>query len=476
MEKTDENIRIMDEKEIFQYEKLILTPIKELVPKLAIPTVISMMITMIYNLVDAFFVGKIGTSASASTGILLSVQAIFQAVGFMFGHGSGSNISVQLGMGKKKEANKIAALGFFSAMVISVIPMILGLIYIDQLMRALGSTETILPYARSYGFYILISGPALTLSCVLNNIMRYEGKAFFAMIGLVSGGVINMFFDPILMFGLNMGINGAGLSTAISQYISLGILYYMFFSKKTITEIKFLNFEWNVVRFFRIIKNGLPSLIRQSLNSISTMALNICAMPYGDSAIAAMAIVGRVAMFIGSTMVGIGQGFQPVSAFNYGAKKYTRIRKAFWFTFIIGETVLGIMAIVGMFFPGEIVRVFRDDDSVVRIGRIALMYQCVAIIVQPMGIVTNMLFQSIGKSKIASFTASLRTGLCYIPTIIILPKFLGLTGVECSQMISDILTTLICLPFTIVFLAKLPREDEEVELDRQYIESKKVEK
>ncbi|WP_207640155.1 MATE family efflux transporter [Lachnobacterium bovis] len=472
MEDIKETTRIMDEKELSQYEKLILTPIKKLIPKLAIPTVISMMITMIYNLVDAFFVGKIGTSASASTGILLSVQAIFQAVGFMFGHGSGSNISVQLGMGKRNEANKIAALGFFSAIVVSIVPMFFGLIFIDDFMRALGSTETILPYARSYGFYILISGPALTLSCILNNIIRYEGKAFFAMIGLVSGGVLNMFFDPIFMFGLNMGIHGAGLSTAISQYISLGILYYMFWSKKTITEIKFCNFEWNTVCFCRIIKNGLPSLIRQSLNSVSTMTLNICAMPYGDSAIAAMAIVGRVAMFIGSTMVGIGQGFQPVSAFNYGAKKYKRIRKAFWFTFFIGEGVLGIMAIMGMFFPAEIVRVFRNDDKVVEIGRITLMYQCIAIIAQPMSIVTNMLFQSIGKSKIASFTAALRSGICYIPTLIILPKFIGLTGVECAQMISDIMTTLICLPFTVYFFARLPRKDEEVELDRQYMVSK----
>ena len=231
----------MDAKERKQYDQLIRTPIVKIIPVLAIPTVISMMIGMIYNLVDAYFVGMLGTSAAAAIGILMSIQAVFQAVGFMCGHGSGSRISVLLEKGKKELADVYASTGFLASIVASSIITILAMIMISPLMVFLGSTKTILPYARIYGFYILLSGPALSASCVLNNIMRYEGKASLAMVGLVSGGVLNMIGDPIFMFGLKMGIHGAGLSTALSQYISFGILLYMFISKKTMTSISLKN-------------------------------------------------------------------------------------------------------------------------------------------------------------------------------------------------------------------------------------------
>ncbi len=458
----------MDEKERKQYEKLVLTEINHLIPLLAVPTVISMMITMIYNLVDAYFVGRLGTSASASIGILVSVQSVFQAIGFMFGHGSGSRISVQLGNGRKEEADRIASIGFAAALLISVIAALLGLLFLTPLMRALGSTKTILPYACRYGFYILISAPALSLSCVLNNIMRYEGKAFYAMIGLVSGGVLNMIGDPILMFGLHMGIDGAGLSTALSQYISLMILGFMFLSGKTITSISLRNLEWNPDRLLHIVKNGTPSLIRQSLNSISAMALNLGAMPYGDAAIAAMAIVGRLAMFMGAAMIGIGQGFQPVSAYNYGAKKYKRIRQSFRFTMISSEILMVLIGGVMFLFPHAIVRIFRDDPEVIAIGIVALRFQCCAMILQPLCIVTNMLFQSIGQSGVASFVASLRSGIYYIPAVMILPRFLGITGIESAQMTADILSALTCVPFLIQFFRRLPKMDEETALDRMY--------
>ena len=220
----------MTEKERRQYEKLVLTPVEKLIPALAVPTVISMMVTMIYNLVDAFFVGKLGTSASAAIGIVLGVQSIIQAFGFMLGHGSGSLISFHLGKGNREHADMLLATSFFTAMGFSVLLSLFCFSFLTPLMRQMGSTDTILPFSRNYATYILISGPALMCSCVLNNVMRYEGKAVLAMVGLVSGGVLNMIGDPILMFGLGLGIDGAGLSTAISQYISFGILLYMFLS------------------------------------------------------------------------------------------------------------------------------------------------------------------------------------------------------------------------------------------------------
>ena len=455
-------------KEQQQYRKLVMTPVEKLIPRLAVPTIFSMMITMIYNLVDAYFVGKLGTSASAAIGVVLGVQSIFQAFGFMMGHGAGSQISVRLGEGDRDAADRLFSTAFFHALVISVIVGVLGLIGLEPLMRLMGSTDTILPFSKNYGFYILISGPALVGSCVLNNVMRYEGRAVLAMFGLVTGGVLNMIGDPILMFGLGLGIDGAGLSTAISQYISFGILLYMVFSKRTISRLSLRYRSNDPDVTLSIMRVGFPSLIRQMLNSLATITLNHCAMPYGDAAIAAMAIVGRIVMFIGSAMIGLGQGFQPVSAYNYDARKFKRLRDSFYFTVKAGMAVLGILAIFGFMFPGPVVQLFRDDPRVVEIGSRALRFQCIAVVMQPFSVTANMMFQSIGRSKEASFMAMLRSGLYYIPSLLILPLFLGLTGIECAQMVSDILTTLTCIPFVVRFMRETPEEDQVSEIDRLY--------
>ena len=390
------------------------------------------------------------------------------AFGFMMGHGAGSQISVRLGEGDRDAADRLFSTAFFHALVISVIVGVLGLIGLEPLMRLMGSTDTILPFSKNYGFYILISGPALVGSCVLNNVMRYEGRAVLAMFGLVTGGVLNMIGDPILMFGLGLGIDGAGLSTAISQYISFGILLYMVFSKRTISRLSLRYRSNDPDVTLSIIRVGFPSLIRQMLNSIATITLNHCAMPYGDAAIAAMAIVGRIVMFIGSAMIGLGQGFQPVSAYNYGARKFKRLRDSFYFTVKAGMAVLGILAIFGFMFPGPVVQLFRDDPRVVEIGSRALRFQCIAVVMQPFSVTANMMFQSIGRSKEASFMAMLRSGLYYIPSLLILPLFLGLTGIECAQMVSDILTTLTCIPFVVRFMRETPDEDQISEIDRLY--------
>lgn len=459
----------MSEKERLQYEKLVLTPIGKLIPSLAIPTVISMMVTMIYNLVDAFFVGKLGTSASAAIGIVLGVQSIIQAFGFMLGHGAGSLISIQLGRGNRKAADRLLSTSFFTAAGFSIVLSAVCFCFLHTLMRLMGSTETILPYSSNYAAYILISGPALMCSCVLNNVMRYEGKAVFAMVGLVAGGVLNMIGDPILMFGLGLGIDGAGLSTAISQYISFGILLYMFLSGRTITRISIRSYTRDIHELLAILKVGFPSLIRQMLNSLSTMTLNNCAMPYGDAAIAAMSIVGRISMFIGSAMIGLGQGFQPVSAFNFGAKKYGRLREAFSFTVKTGTIILGTLGILGMIMPEAVVHLFRDDPEVVIIGATALRFQCIAVFMQAFSVSANMMFQSIGRSREASFLATLRSGLFYIPLLIILPRFAGLLGIQSAQLWSDLLTTLVCVVFVTRFFKEIPREDQQAEIDSAYL-------
>ena len=422
---------------------------------------------MVYNLVDAYFVGKINTSASAAIGIVMSVQSVFQAFGFMYGQGSGSKIARLLAAGKKEEADKTLTLGVSASLLSGIILTLMGFIFLDDLINLM-ATATIFPYAKTYALYILISGPVLAVSCVLNNVLRYEGRAFFAMFGLVSGGVLN----PILMFNYGLGIKGAAISTMVSQIVSLCILLYMFLSHKAISSIRpsYLMLPAGEIfkRVFEIIKTGFPSLLRQLCATISTMVLNAVSKPFGDAAIAAMTIDGRVLMFIGSTMIGIGQGFQPVSAFNYGSGKYKRVREACFATWRAGTILMTMLATLGFLFSAEIIRVFRDDDMVVYYGIPALRFMCIAVVVQPISVVGNMLFQSIGEARKASILSMLRSGLCYIPLLIVLPLFMGFLGIQCSQMCADILSALISIPFLLKFFSGLPKEDKHTEQDEKY--------
>lgn len=444
-----------------QYRKMTETPVNKLVISLGIPTTISMLVTNIYNMADTYFVSDINNSASGAIGVVFALMAIIQAFGFMYGHGAGSNIGRLLGAKNIKRAGVFAstslALGLLSGLVISV----LGLSLQKPFMRLLGSTETILPYACDYSRYILLAAPIMVASCVLNNILRYEGKASFAMIGLVSGGLINIFGDFMLIRVLDMGVAGAGIATACSQCISFIILLVPFLNGGTQSKlsVKLLTRELKVIG--SIIAIGLPSLMRQGLNSISTMILNKCAAPYGDAAIAAMSIVTRVVGCLFCVGLGIGQGFQPVAGFNYGAKKYKRVKSSYRFTYLFGTALLALTALIGFSFAGTIVSFFRNDPTVIAIGTKALRYQAVSLLFVPMTVTGNMLFQSCGKSGRATFLAMTRSGLYFIPAIIILSRLLGLTGIEISQAIADVLAAFTTLPIVLSFLKSLPNDEEE---------------
>ena len=438
-----------------QYEMMTEKPVPSLIIRLGIPTMISMFVTTLYNMADAYFVGQINTAASGATGVVLGLMAILQAMGFMFGHGSGSIISRKLGAKEIEEAKKYSATGFFSALFIGFMILILGTIFLTPLMLLLGSTETILPYAKTYAMCILCAAPALVSSCVLNNILRYEGRAVFAMIGLTSGGIVNIFLDALFMQKMNMGILGAGLATAISQYLSWLLLLTVFLLKKTQTSLAFKYARFNRATLWNIISTGLPSLARQGLASISTMVLNNAAGVYGDAAIAAMAIANRVCMFIFSAILGIGQGFQPVAGFNFGAKKYTRVRQGFFFTLFFGSVMLGIAAYLVFINAGFCIQVFRDDPEVIAIGIPALRAQCIGLLFVPFQVCNNMMFQSIGYRFNATFLSSLRNGLYFIPILVLASVFFGLPGIQVSQAVADVMTSLTCIPFTVSFFVKI---------------------
>ena len=449
-----------DDRSALQFRRMTETPIPQLVLSLAAPTILSMLITSIYNLADTFFVGQISTSASGAVGIVSSLMAILQALGFMLGHGSGSIISRSLGSQNTDAATRFASTSFFTALVFGGIITAAGLLTLPDFMMLLGSTETILPHACAYARYILLAAPIMMSSLVMNNILRYEGKASFAMIGLVTGGLLNIALDPLFIFGLGMGTAGAGLATALSQTISFCILLSMFLRGKTVSQFRLSAVTREARDFGRILLGGAPSFGRQGLNSIGGMLLNLAARSHGDAAVAGMSIVSRIFMFIISVAIGVGQGLQPVASFNYGARKYRRVRQAAIFT--IEAAFCMLVVLVGLcWVNGDVlVRLFRDDPAVTAVALPAFHYQCLAMLLQPIIVVANMTFQSVGASGRATFLACCRQGVFFIPLILILPRTHGLFGVEICQPIADVLTFLVSLPFLLAFLQQLGRMDD----------------
>ena len=446
-----DNMSVLDR----QYKEMTETSVEKLILRLSVPTIISMLVTNIYNMADTFFVGKLGTSASAAIGIVFSLMTINQALGFMCGHGCGSNISRKLGNKQGDEAIKFASTGFFMSLFLGVLIMIIGIIFMEPLLRIMGSTDTIMPYAKSYGICILLSAPFMTGSCVLNNVLRYEGKAALAMVGLTLGGVLNIIGDPIFIFVLNMGTLGAGISTAVSQVISFFVLLSMFGGDRTVSRLRFSAISWDIKDILNILYTGLPSLIRQGMMSVSTMVLNYMSMPYGDAAIAAMSIVSRVCNFIFAIALGISQGFQPVSAFNFGAKKFKRVKRAFIFCCGLSMIILGILSVLSLIFSGHIIGLFRNDADVIGVGTFALRAQCIVLFVSPITLAASMMFQGAGENLASSIASFLRSGITFIPMVAILPRFFGIYGIQLAQPVADVISFVIVMPLIVRFFKKI---------------------
>lgn len=444
-----------------QYNRMTQTPIPRLILSLAIPTIISMLVTALYNMADTYFVSQLGTSASGAVGIVFSLMALIQAVGFMLGMGSGALISALLGRQQTQEADKVASTGFFSALAFGLALTVLGLFFLDGMMWLLGSTPTILPFARDYAKYILFGAPVMCASFVLNNILRAEGRAVFSMVGLTLGGVLNILLDPIFIFTLGLGISGAAIATLISQCIGFCLLLLWFLLKKTSAKISLRLVSRRPETYLQILKTGFPSFCRQGLASISTTALNVNASVYGDPAVAAMSIVGRIFLFVLSAMIGFGQGFQPVAGFNYGAKRYDRVKQSFCFSVAFGVVLMTVLGVIGFFIAPQAIAAFRrDDTAVMEIGAYAFRAQCLVLPLIPLSVVCNMAFQSLGRSWQATFLSSARQGVFFLPLILILPPVLGLTGVQITQPLADLLTFGSCFPFLFPFFRDLNAKEE----------------
>lgn len=445
----------MDRNEI-QYKKMTEQPVSRLILSLAVPTIISMMVTGIYNTADTYFVSQLGTSASGAVGIVMSLMGLIQSSGFLIGMGAGSWMSRLLGEKRDREASEVAASGFYCSLAFGLLIAALGTAFLHPIVKLLGATATIQPYAMDYARYILCAAPFLIASLTLNKMLCAEGKARFAMIGIASGGVLNIILDPIFIFTFHLGIAGAAIATALSQVFGFLVLLYMFVSGRTIAKLGIRFAAKTPGLYVQIMKFGLPSFFRQGLASVAMIALNIQAAQYGDAAVSAMAIVGKVFMLIFSAVIGFGQGYQPVAGYNYGAKIYGRVKQAFLFMTCGATAFITVAAAAGYCAAPQIIRLFIDSDpEVIRIGTETMRLQCLALPLQPLTVCCNMTFQSLGKSAVATFLASARQGYVFLPLILLLPRLIGLRGVELAQPIADAVTFFICVPFAVSFFREL---------------------
>ena len=451
-------------KTITQQERgqmLLREPINKVIPRLAVPTIISMLITSVYNMADPFFVGRIGTSASGAVGVVFSAMAFIQAIAFTIGIGSSANMSREMGAGNMDEARKYVAQAFFFALGTGVVVAALGLILIDPLVRVLGATETIAPYAKAYATYIFYGAPFLMTSLVLNNLLRFQGLALYAMVGTGIGGLLNMALDPLFIFTFGMGTAGAGAATAVSQLVSFVILVVINNRRTDTLHVRVKDFQPTRRRVWKMLYNGFPSLGRQGIASVATIILNNVAGQWGDPAIAAMSIVSRYTMFINSAVVGFGQGFQPVCAYCFGARAYGRVRKAYFFCVKISTFILFGLAGISMLFSGSIVQVFRDDPEVIAIGTTALRLQLLTVPFWGFYTMSNMFTQSIGFGGQATVLAAARQGIFLIPMLLILPPLFGLTGLQLSPPVGDLLSVILSWLIVRGTLAKMKQMGEE---------------
>ena len=443
--KKEENRFFTMKKTRDNYTFLTEAPVHKVVFTMAIPTIISMLSTSMYNLADTYFVGSINTQSVAAVGISFAMMAVIQAVGFFYGHGAGNYISRKLGAKEEENARKMAATGFVLSFLTGLVIAILGQLFLTPLCLTLGSTPTILPYTERYLGIILLGAPFMTTSLTLNNMMRFQGNTMYAMKGIMSGVLLNLILAPLLILYFELGITGAAIATLLSQCFGCAILFWMTHKCQNI-RIHLRYFTPSKAYAKEIIFGGTPSLSRQGLGSIATLVLNVAAGAYGDAAIAGMSIVTRISFFTYAVVIGLGQGFQPLCGFCYGAKLYNRVKEAYYYCIKCGTIFLAICAVIGFIFSEPIIELFRDDAKVIEVGAMALKWQVISFPLVATIVLTNMLMQTIRKPIRANIVAAARSGLFFIPLIFILPHFFGLLGVEMCQAWADFCSFAVAIP------------------------------
>ena len=429
------------------YEFLTQAPVSRVILTMALPTIVSMLVTCFYVIVDTYFVGQLNTQSTAAVGIVFPLMSLIQAIGSFFGHGSGAYMSRELGARRTDNASSMATTGLVYALLIGILIAVVALLFLRPLSLVLGSTATSLPFTEQYMAIILLGAPFQIASFTLNSQLRMQGNARYAMWGIISGALLNVVLDPILIFACNLGLRGAALATVIGQLVSVAILLAMCHFRATAgvrLRPRFFSLHWHYVR--EIVYGGSPSLSRQGLASISVVLLNVAAAGYGDAAVAAMSIVSRVTMFVMAVIVGLGQGFQPFCGYCYGAALYNRLRHGFWFTVRVGFIFLLFFSAVFFCFAEQTIAVFRDDAIVIAVGSTALRWHLAVYPLNAYIMAGNMMLQTTRRPLRANVLSSARKGLVFIPFILILPHLFGLMGIAMCQAVCDVVTFIIAIP------------------------------
>ena len=437
-----------------QRQQMLTEPIGSLLFKKAAPTVLIQLITVIYNTADTYFVAKIDTAASAAVGVVFSLMAVIQAVGGSIGMGATSLISPMLGQKRVDDASTVGTSASLMSIIAGTVIGLFGLLLLSPLVRLIGARDEVVPYAMDYARFILIGAPFMTSSFVLNNILRSEGQATYSMLAMITGGILNLFIDPLLIFGFQMGIAGAALATMLSQMTSFIIMAIIFLRDRSIVRLHPKYIGRKPSTYLHIVRMGVPTLFRQGMASLSSALLNIQAAPFGAAAVAAISIANKLYMFVRHIVLGIGQGFQPIAGYCFGAERYSRVKKVFWYATASATVICVAIAGSVFLFREPIMRWFRDDAEVVRVGSLMLSFLCVTIPLMGFSTYVNQLYQSLGFAVGATILASCRQGIFFVPLVFLLPYFFGLDGILATQASADLLTCLVSIPFLIYFFKK----------------------
>lgn len=417
--------------------------------KLGIPTMVGMLISALYNAIDAYFVGGLGISQMGAVSVVFPIVQIIIGLGMMFGAGASSYISRLLGKGDEDMANKTASTALFSSIFVGAIIIIGILVFLDPVLSSLGATKTILPYARAYA-KIYVTGSIINVFTVtMNNLLTAQGATKFTMIAMLTGSIANIILDPIMIYSMDLGIEGAAIATVISLCINMALYIGYIVKQKGVLRFSLKNITFSKTMYAEILKIGIPVLLFQLLASAAMGVINTAAKPYGDYAVAAMGAVTRIMTVVTYVVFGFLKGFQPFAGYNYGAKQFDRLKKSINLCMSWSTIFCVIAAIILISFSNPIVALFGKDAEMIALASKALKLNALLFITFGFQMVYATLYLAIGKSLIGSVLSLSRQGIFFFPLILILPYLFGLTGVICVQPMADLLTTIITIYFAI---------------------------
>ena len=441
-----------------RHQMMLYEPVIKVVTILSIPMIISMLVDSLYNIADTYFVSQLGKAATAAVGVNDSMTHFIRACGMGFAFGASSYISRLLGAKRDEEACRVGNTTFFTSMIVLSALALVAYLFVDPLVSLLGATESAKPYAMSYARFILLSAPFTAGEVTLSHMLRSEGSTRYSMFGMVSGCVVNVALDPLFIHTFGLEVAGAAIATTISKVVSFCVLLLPFLRKKTMLELRFSYFtpKWSIYK--EVARMGIPTFLRASLMSTSTVVINNFAGSFGDSALAAVSVANKCTRFVGSAIMGFGQGYQPVAGYCYGAKRFHRVNRSFWVCTMIGAVMAVVIGgAMGIFSP-QLVAVFAaKDDEIVRIGTLMIRTQCITMFAHVWVMIINGLFQALGRAIPATILGLSRQVICLIPAVIVLSLAFGVNGLAVSQATADLLSLAIAIPMVVKISRELKR-------------------